>query len=144
MINSIIEEVKKRLNISEDFVKAEKGTRSQVFLSDNFVIKINSNFAMLKNEREVLGLIDLKIVPRYIDFFIIKDRGVLVEQRIKGLAIDDVWKSTDIINRERIVADIAGMVYKVNELKRNYFWSAQFNEKFKNYKDLLFYKFYYF
>ncbi len=141
MINSIIKEVKERSAIKEDFRKAEKGTRSQVFLSENFVIKINRNLTVLKNESEVLKTLTLDTAPKFVAFYIIQNYGVLVEQKINGQLIDGVWKDIKISNRERIVADIAGTVYKINQQKKDYFWSAQFDMKFKNYKDLLFHKF---
>jgi len=140
-IDSILKEVKERLAIKEDFWKAEKGTRSQVFLSENFVIKINRNLSISKNESEVLKTLALDIAPRFVAFYTIQNCGVLVEQKIKGQSIDDVWKDIKIPSRKRIVADIAGAVYKINQQKKDYFWSAQFDMKFKNYKDLLFHKF---
>lgn len=141
MIDSIINEVKKRLAIKEDFRKAEKGTRSTVFLSDSFVVKINKNLTVLKNESEVLKMLDLDVAPAFVDFYIIRDFGVLIEKKLEGRAIDDVWKSINIADKDKIVADIAGTVHKINQHKKDYFWSAQFDTKFKTYKDLLFYKF---
>lgn len=139
--DSIVKEVKKRLAIKEDFQKADKGTSSQVFFSDNFVIKVNRNLTVSKNESEVLKTLTLDIAPRFVAFYTIKNYGVLVEQKIKGQSIDDAWKDIEIPSRRRIVADIAEAVYKINQQKKDYFWSAQFDMKFKNYKDLLFYKF---
>ncbi len=140
-MDSIVKEVKERLAVKEDFRKAEKGTRSEVFLSENFVIKINRDLTVSKNESEVLKTLDLDIAPKFLAFYTIKNHGVLVEQKIKGRSIDDVWKDVEISNRKKIVADTAEAVYKVNRQKKDYFWSAQFDIKFKNYKDLLFHKF---
>ena len=50
MTDLILKEVKDRLAIKEDFQKAEKGTRSQVLLSKNFVIKINRDLTILKTK----------------------------------------------------------------------------------------------
>lgn len=141
MTNSIVKEVKERLTIKEDFQKAEKGTRSQVFLSENFAIKINRNLIILKNESEVLKTLTLDIAPEFVAFYEIQNCGVLVEKKIKGRAIDDVWKDIETTDKQRIVTDISEAVYKINQNKKDYFWSAQFDIKFKNYKDLLFHKF---
>jgi len=140
-IDSIIKEVKERLAIKEDFQKAEKGTRSQVFLSDNFVIKVSRDLTVSKNESEVLKTLTLDIAPRFVTFCIIQNYGVLVEKKMKGRAIDDVWKDIKAPDKKKIVADIVKAVCKINQQKKDYFWSAQFDMKFKNYKDLLFHKF---
>jgi len=141
MADSIIKEVKERLAIKEDFQKAEKGTRSQVFLSDNFVIKVSRDLTVSKNESEVLKTLTLDIAPRFVTFCIIQNYGVLVEKKMKGRAIDDVWKDIKAPDKKKIVADIVKAVCKINQQKKDYFWSAQFDMKFKNYKDLLFHKF---
>ena len=141
MENSIIDEVRKKLAVKENFQKAEKGTRSEVYLSDSFVVKINKDSAVLKNESEVLKTLDLSITPAFVDFFIIKNFGILIEKKLEGKAIDGVWKNINITNKNKIVTDIAETIYKINHYKKNYFWSAQFDKKFKTYKDLLFYKF---
>lgn len=141
MADSIIDEVKKRLTIKEDFRKAEKGTRSAVYFSDRFVVKINKDSTVLKNESEVLRVLDLDIVPRLVEFYIIRDFGVLIEKKLEGRTVDDVWRSINIVDKDKIAADIAGTICKINQHKKDYFWSAQFDIKFKTYKDLLFYKF---
>ena len=141
MADSIIKEVKERLAIKEDFQKAEKGTRSQVFLSDNFVIKVSRDLTVSKNESEVLKTLTLDIAPRFVTFCIIQNYGVLVEKKMKGRAIDDVWKDIKAPDKKKIVADIVKAVCKINQQKKDYFWLAQFDMKFKNYKDLLFHKF---
>lgn len=140
-MDSIINEVKKRLATKEDFRKAEKGTRSTVYLSDRFVVKINKDLSMLKNESEVLEVLNLDIAPRLVEFYIIRNIGVLMEKKLEGQAVDDVWKNINIADKDKIVADIAGNIYKINQHTKDYFWSAQFDEKFKTYKDLLFHKF---
>ncbi len=141
MVDSIIDEVKKRLATEEDFRKAEKGTRSTVYISDRFVVKINKDLAVLKNESEVLKMLNLDIVPRFVEFYIIQNLGVLIEKKLEGQAIDDVWRSINVVDKDKIVADITGIICKINQHKKDYFWSAQFDVKFKTYKDLLFYKF---
>lgn len=141
MLDSIINEVKKRLATKEHFRKAEKGTKSIVYLSDSFVVKINRNLTVLKNESEVLKALDLNITPAFVDFYRINGFGVLIEKKLRGKAIDDVWKNINIKDKDKIAADIAETICKINRHKKDYFWSAQFNRKFKTYKDLLFYKF---
>jgi len=141
MVDSIIGEVKKRLATKEDFRKAEKGTRSTVYLSAHFVVKINKDLTALKNESEVLKLLNLDIAPKLVEFYVTQDSGVLIEKKLEGQTIDNVWKSVDAIDKDKIVADIAESVYRINQYKKDYFWSAQFDIKFKTYEDLLFYKF---
>ncbi len=141
MADFIINEVKKRLAAKENFQKAEKGTRSTVYLSDNFAVKINKDLSVLKNESEVLKALNLNITPKFVNFYIIQGFGVLAEKKLGGRAIDDVWKDINIADKDKIITDIAGNIYKINQHKKDYFWSAQFNVKFKTYKDLLFYKF---
>jgi len=141
MVDSIVKKVKERLAIKEDFRKVEKGTGSQVLLSENFVIKINRDLIISKNESEVLKTLTLDIAPKFVAFYTIQNYGVLVEQKMKGQTIDDVWKDIKITNRKRIATDIVKVIRKINQQKKDYFWSAQFDMKFKNYKDLLFYKF---
>lgn len=141
MMDSILNEVKKRLVIKEDFQKAKKGTRSIVYFSDHFVIKINKDSAILKNESEILKILSLDTVPKFVGFYIIKDFGVLVEKKLEGQAIDDIWKSIDVVDKDKITADIAGTICRINQYKKGYFWSAQFDLRFKTYEDLLFYKF---
>ncbi|MEK7624167.1 MAG: phosphotransferase [Patescibacteria group bacterium] len=141
MTDLILKEVKDRLAIKEDFQKAEKGTRSQVLLSKNFVIKINRDLTILKNESEVLKTLVLDVAPNFLAFYTIQNYGVLVEQKIKGRAIDDAWKNIEITNKKRIATDIVEAIHKINQQKKDYFWSAQFDVKFRNYKDLLFHKF---
>lgn len=141
MSDYVISEVKKRLATKEYFRKAEKGTRSEVYLSDSFAVKINKNLTMLKNESDVLKSLDLNTTPAFVNFYKIKDFGVLVEKKLEGEAINDVWKNIDIIAKNKIVDDIAENIYKINQHKKNYFWIAQYDFKFRTYGDLLFYKF---
>ncbi|MCX6813491.1 MAG: phosphotransferase [Candidatus Azambacteria bacterium] len=141
MADFIINEIKKRLATKEDFRKTGKGTRSTVYLSDHFVVKINKDYAVLKNESEVLKVLDLDVAPKLMEFYIIRDYGVLIEKKIEGQAIDDVWRSIRAIDKDKIATDIATAICKINQHKKKYFWSAQFDIKFKTYRDLLFYKF---
>lgn len=141
MANFIIDEVKKKLATKENFWKAEKGTRSDVYISDSFAIKINKNLTILKNESEILKVLNLNVIPAFVDFYKIKDTGVLIEQKLKGEIIGDVWKNINIADKNKIITDIVESIYKINQRQKNYFWSAQFNVKFKTYGDLLLYKF---
>ena len=56
-MNKLINKVKAKLKIDENFVKAETGTRSQVFLSDNYVLKINNQKELITGESHILQLI---------------------------------------------------------------------------------------
>lgn len=141
MTNYIIDEIKKKLATKENFRKAEKGTKSIVYISDSFAIKINKNLTVLKNESEILKILNLNVIPAFVGFYKIKDIGVLIEQKLKGEIISDVWKNINIADKNKIITDIAKNVYKINQCQKNYFWSAQFNVKFKTYGDLLLYKF---
>lgn len=141
MISEIISAVNQKLGINEVFKKAEKGTRSMVYLSDNFVIKINQNSIILKNEGEVLKSLNLDMAPKFIAFHEIEDYGVLIEKKLVGQAIDEAWKDVDTAHREVIVASIADTISRINQFKNDYFWSAQFQIKFLDYADLLLHKF---
>lgn len=141
MMDNIISTVKQKLGINEIFKKAEKGTRSMVYLSDNFVIKINQDSAILKNEGEVLKSLNLDMSPKFVAFYEIENHGVLVEKMLAGQAIDEVWKDIDTARKDVIVASIVDAINKINQLKNDYFWSAQFQVKFVDYADLLLHKF---
>ncbi|MFC1615448.1 phosphotransferase [Patescibacteria group bacterium] len=140
-MDSIINKVKKRLSTKENFRKTEKGTRSTVYLSDNFAVKINKDLSMLKNESEILKVLNLNITPEFVNFYIIQGVGVLVEKKLEGSSIDDVWKNINITDKDKIVTDIVKTIYKINRHKKDFFWSSQYDVKFKTYKELLFYKF---
>lgn len=70
-MNRTLEKARERLKISESFKRAEKGTRSEVYLSQNFVIKINKNIPLLKHEASVLRSLNSNIVPEIVDFFVV-------------------------------------------------------------------------
>jgi thiamine kinase-like enzyme len=140
-INKILEKVQKRLKISNGFEKVEKGTRSEVYLSKDFIVKINENSTVLQQEGSILRSLDFAIVPKVIDFFIFNGYGVLVEKRLLGESLDEIWKNLRDKNKNKIIEDLTNFVFKINKVKFDYFWSVQYNKKFKSYDELLFHKF---
>ncbi len=137
----IIKKAKNRLSITETFKKAEKGTKSQVYLSDNFVIKINKKIEFLKNEYAILKSLDFDVVPKVIDFLVIQNHGVLIEKKLVGQSIDEIWRTLDTKDKNKIIQDLVNIILEFNKKKYNYFWSAQCTKKFNSYSELLFYKF---
>lgn len=140
-INKILEKVQKKLEISKGFEKVEKGTRSEVYLSKDFIVKINENSTVLQQEGSILRSLDFAIVPKVIDFFIFNGHGVLVEKRLLGESLDEIWKNLRDKNKNKIIEDLTDFVFKINKVKYDYFWSVQYNKKFKSYDELLFHKF---
>jgi len=140
-INKILEKVQKKLEISKGFEKVEKGTRSEVYLSKDFIVKINENSTVLQQEGSILRSLDFAIVQKVIDFFIFNGHGVLVEKRLLGESLDEIWKNLRDKNKNKIIEDLTDFVFKINKVKYDYFWSVQYNKKFKSYDELLFHKF---
>jgi aminoglycoside phosphotransferase (APT) family kinase protein len=138
VIESIISLCKSRLNIDEDFSKAQKGTRSQVYLSDNYVIKINKDPEILEGEKEILSGLDFNSVPKVLDFFTEQGQGVLVEKRLPGDSLDESWRHLPEETKNEIIFDLVGTVKKVHQIKKDKFWWARHARRhFVSYAELL-------
>lgn len=135
-IINIISKIKRELKITEKFVKAIHGTNSQVFVSENFVIKINKNLRAVKNEYNVIKSLKSKYIPKALGFVNLKGYGIIVEKRIKGDDVQKVWKKLDLKNKTKIINDLSATITSFHRQKRDYFWSLKSNKRFNSYDKL--------
>ncbi|PIS42245.1 MAG: hypothetical protein COT24_04240 [Candidatus Kerfeldbacteria bacterium CG08_land_8_20_14_0_20_40_16] len=140
-IVNIISEIKREFKITEKFSKASNGTNSQVFVSENFIIKINKNITALKKEYDVIKSLKSKYVPKALGFVNLKGHGAIIEKRINGDDVQKVWKQFSQKNKTRIINDLAVALASFHRQKYDYFWSLKSNKKFKSYDKLLIIRF---
>ena len=134
----ILKTSKRRLKIDEIFVKARKGTRSKVYLSDNYAIKINPEGDILKGEYLTIKSINFKFAPRVLDFFKIEGCGVLTEKKIKGVGLDEAWRNLSDKGRSELISDLSRAIAKIHSIKKESFWWARTpDKKYQSYGELL-------
>ena len=138
---NVISKVKQIFKITEKFTKATTGTNSQVFVSKNFVIKMNQDIAVIKNEYAVIKSLKLKYFPETMDFTNLSGYGIILEKRIKGSDVQKVWRRLKLKNKAKIINDLATAVSSFHRQKHPYFWSLKSNKKFRSYDKLLINKF---
>lgn len=136
-MQGIIKKVQKDIGIREEFHKAEDGTKSVVFLSEHFVIKINKDSNLIKNEALVLNSLKCAYSPKVLSYFQYQNMGVLVESKISGQSLEKEWKNQSDGQKNQIIKDLGAFNQKIHSLKKNIFWSAQYNQQCKYYADLL-------
>ncbi|PIY95939.1 MAG: hypothetical protein COY66_05375 [Candidatus Kerfeldbacteria bacterium CG_4_10_14_0_8_um_filter_42_10] len=138
---NVISKVKQIFKITEKFTKATTGTNSQVFVSKNFVIKMNQDIAVIKNEYAVIKSLKLKYFPETMDFTNLSGYGIILEKRIKGSDVQKAWRRLKLKNKAKIINDLATAVSSFHRQKHPYFWSLKSNKKFRSYDKLLINKF---
>lgn len=136
-MQEIINKVQKDLGIREEFQKAEDGTKSVVFLSDHYVIKINQDNNLIKNEAQVLNSLKCTYSPKVLLYFQHQNMGVLVENKISGQSLEKEWKNQSDEQKEQIIKDLSDFNKNIHSQKKERFWSAQYNQQCENYTDLL-------
>lgn len=139
-IKNIINLIKNELNIQEDFIRAEKGTRSNVYLSEHYVFKINQNINLLKSEAEILKSIKADKIPKFVKFLIKNKYSVLIEKRLLGVPVDCLWKNLTEDQKDQYIRDLVELVFYIHKCRFKKFWSVQYHQYFENYDELLQYK----
>jgi len=140
-IANIISKIKHRFQITENFIKATTGTNSQVFVSENFIIKINKNKIDIKNEHAVIRSLKSVYAPKILGLVSLKGCSVIVEKRIKGQDTQKIWKQLNLKDKKKIVDNLADAIFSFHKIRCGYFWSVKTNKKFKSYDQLLLRKF---
>ena len=140
-IINLISRVKQVFKITEKFAKAVKGTNSQVFVSKNFVIKMNQDITAIKNEYAIIKSFKVKCLPEALNFTELAGYGIILEKRIKGDDVQKVWRRLNPNNKTKIINDLASAVSSFHRQRRSYFWLLKSNKKFRSYDQLLLDKF---
>lgn len=140
-VTDIISKIKQEFKIFEKFKKAATGTNSQVFVSENFVIKMNQDITVIKNEYAVIKSLKLKYLPEALGFTNLAGYGIILEKRIKGDDVQRVWRRLNLKNKAKIINNLATAVSSFHRQKHPYFWLLKSNKKFRSYDQLLLNKF---
>lgn len=135
-----INKIKKQLDFiqKENFKPALDGTHHKVFLSEKFVVRFrDDNPKLLLREADFLKQLKHTLIPKILWTGEINKSTTMIENRMPGQNINIVWKYLSESSQKNIIKQIIEFLKYLRTQKRDYFYSVNTGNKYKNFLDYL-------
>ena len=128
--------IKKKIPVlaKESFWRARSGTRCAVFLSDDFVIRFRDKEPdRLKREIKLLQSLKHPLIPKIIWQGKISGKPVMIENRLPGQTLDEVWRRLPETDKNRIIKDLLGFLDYLRNNHQDKIYSIKTGRHYPNF-----------
>lgn len=123
---------------NQNFVPSEHGTKHDVFISDNFVVRIrNENLGILRRESDFLLTITYPLVPKVLWSGDVEKAAYVVESRLRGETLQNCWKDLKEGDRESILSDFVNFLLFLRSKTFDNVYSIKTGKTYSNFYDFL-------
>ena len=115
------------------FKRASSGTRHEVYLSDQYVIRISHNDTeLIRRESELLHALHHPLVPTVLWNGAVAGGCAMIERRLPGLTLDTTWRSMTADSKQRVVNEVVDFLIYLRTQTGGIFYSVSTGRRHKS------------